>query len=256
MAFIDLGDQFIALSRGRTQGRRHPSALRPRRRRQSSDAPGARGCRSRSASGSWGQLPRSVGEPRPDRAVRRGAVLEDRLRCCARWGSSSARANRRSRSCARRGSTRTLSDPVGVVQAADRGSLRRRRRDADERLRRATIPPGQVTTVSRRPWPTARVRRSPSSPSTRACEPISCTVPRPAGPQLGEQVDHLSRCSAVFSAHDERDAPARRRLGIFTECLRSRSPGCVSRRARCRAGRRLAGRSSCAGCGRRAIGGR
>ena len=34
MAFVDIGDQFIALAEGRRQAARRPSPLRPRRRRQ------------------------------------------------------------------------------------------------------------------------------------------------------------------------------------------------------------------------------
>src|SRR5678815_2308936 len=65
MAFVDMGDQFIALSRGRTQPadeHRHFGLVVDDKERPA--AP--RGCRSRDPARPRARLPRSVGEPRPD----------------------------------------------------------------------------------------------------------------------------------------------------------------------------------------------
>ena len=107
MAFIDMGDQFLALSRGRTQPRRRAPPLRARRRRQGRDAACARGCGSRDPAGPWSRLSRSVGEPHPDRAVRRGAVHEDAGGVAEPRLSSSGRPSAPARSSAPRASIRT-----------------------------------------------------------------------------------------------------------------------------------------------------
>ena len=103
MAFIDMGDQFIALMQGRTQR----AATARGTSASSSTTRSRRGARLLEA-GVAGRarpkprLPRPVGQQRPGRAVRRGAVHEDRRACCAAWAWSSARPSRRWPSCARR----------------------------------------------------------------------------------------------------------------------------------------------------------
>ena len=101
-AFIDIGDQFLALMQGRTRAARRRTPLRARRRRQGGGAASARRGRRRDPPRPPARLPRSGRQPRRDRAVRPDPVHEDATRSCAAWASSSGRPTRRSRSCARR----------------------------------------------------------------------------------------------------------------------------------------------------------
>ena len=85
MAFIDMGDQFIALARGRTQPPDQAPPLRPRRRRQGSRARAAAGARHPGLRPRPG-LPRSVGQPDPGRRLPRHPVHEDGRACCSAMG--------------------------------------------------------------------------------------------------------------------------------------------------------------------------
>ena len=96
MAFVDMGDQFIALERtcGACRGR----SLRPRRRRPGRGR--SAGTRGRRSDDRRTRLPRSVGEPLAGRRLPRHPVHEDRAR--ARGDGPRTRRPARSRDWARR----------------------------------------------------------------------------------------------------------------------------------------------------------
>ncbi len=105
MAFIDMGDQFIALARGRTQPPDARAALRSRRRRQGGGARRARSRRRRGDARAELLVPRSVGEPRAGRRLPRRAVHEDAGDLARDGARRSRRRSGRSRSCAQRASS-------------------------------------------------------------------------------------------------------------------------------------------------------
>ena len=100
MAFIDLGDQFIALAEGRTQppdAARHFGLVVDDREAVLAAAreAGVEIFGGNSFRDPWGNHIQVV-------AVRATSSSRRRPRSCAGWGSSSRRARRRSASCARR----------------------------------------------------------------------------------------------------------------------------------------------------------
>ena len=76
MAFIDMGDQFIALSQGRAQAPRRCAALRAGRRRQGGGPSRPRGARSGDPSRPAARLPRPMGQPDPGSRLPRHPVHE------------------------------------------------------------------------------------------------------------------------------------------------------------------------------------
>ena len=86
MAFIDIGDQFIALSEGRTQPPDRGPPLRAGRRRSRGRSRRASGGGRRGPSRTRGRLSRSVGQPRADRRVRRTSSSRRRPACCKGMG--------------------------------------------------------------------------------------------------------------------------------------------------------------------------
>ena len=88
-AFIDLGDQFLALQKGRTQGARRRPAFRPRRRRQGSRPRGAPRRGRRDPARPVPRLSRSVGQPHRDRRLRQHPVHEGAARA-ARDGTGAS----------------------------------------------------------------------------------------------------------------------------------------------------------------------
>ena len=103
-AFVDIGDQFLALMQGDPQqpdGARHVGLVVDDKEAVRRDA---RRGRRPSPARAPARLPRPRRQPHRDRPVRPDPVHEERRRCCAGCSWSSARPTRRSRSCARRAS--------------------------------------------------------------------------------------------------------------------------------------------------------
>ncbi len=118
MAFVDLGDQFIALERAvRARERR---ALRPRRRRPGG---GRSPCpRSGRAHGRRSRLPRPVGQPLAGGRLPRHPVHQDCSACSKAWSSPGSRSpSGRWPSSRRRGSPTSTVSRAALVTGASSG---------------------------------------------------------------------------------------------------------------------------------------